>query len=241
MTENSGKEVSLAGVKPLTVKEADRLEKLEAVIQQNFKGFYAVGCALREIRDSQLYREKYSTFEDYCKDVWETCARSARRYIGAASAYETIKAWAEENATNWSHDDNATHGSHSENGTNWSHYDEPKNEAQVRHLTREELSPEDQIECWKSACERAAVEGRKVTAYYVEQAVVEFLGGRAKRQLKNTVRESNQANFPIEFNKALAPIISMINQAIENNWKGMRREKVIELIDNLRAIVAGQV
>ena len=218
MTENTGKEVSLAGIKPLTVKESERLEKLEAVIQQNFKGFYAVGCALKEIRDSLLYREKFSTFEDYCRQVWETGKRTAYQYIAAVDAYENVR--------NCAQNENLP---------------APANEAQVRHLTRTELSPEDQIECWKSACERAAVEGRKVTAYYVEQAVVEFLGGRAKRQLKNTVRESNQANFPIEFNKALAPIISMINQAIENNWKGMRREKVIELIDNLRAIVAGQV
>ena len=204
----SGKEVSTAGMKPLSVKESERLEKLEKVIKDNFMAFYAVGCALREIRDSKLYRETHERFEDYCKEVWETGRRRAYQFIDATAVFENVNNCAQNN-----------------------NLPLPLNEAQVRPLTRDELSPDDQIQCWKAACQKAQLADRKVTAHYVEEAVVEFLGGRVKRQLREIRKNLNDAEFLIEFKRAMTPVVQMLADAQENNWKDTNRQKVKELLD----------
>ena len=215
MTEiTETKEVSLAGIKPLTVKEADRLEQLEKYIHDNFKGFYTVGCALKEIRDSQLYREKFKTFEEYCKDVWETGRRTAYQYIAAVDAYENVR-----------------HGAQNEN------LPEPSNERQIRHLTRKELSPEDQITCWKKACEKAAEAGRDVTAFYVEQAVVEFLGGRTERNLTNKKKEITKLAAGIELQRALSNVFQLLQECRKAKWRGVNRAEMLSLLDDLTLIV----
>ena len=43
-----------------------------------------VGQALRKIRDSRLFRDKYPTFAEYCRAQWEFSKTHANRQIGAA-------------------------------------------------------------------------------------------------------------------------------------------------------------
>src|SRR6056297_3185822 len=50
--------------------ESQRLEVLEAVINTGLQAFVEVGKALKEVRDSRLYRRTHSNFEDYCKERW---------------------------------------------------------------------------------------------------------------------------------------------------------------------------
>ena len=40
---------SFPGMPPMSVREKKRLAELEGVVTANFKAFYEVGCALREI------------------------------------------------------------------------------------------------------------------------------------------------------------------------------------------------
>lgn len=56
--------------KPLTEPECERLVELESVLDRDLKSFVAVGLALKEIRDSRLYRKQYKTFEGYCRQRW---------------------------------------------------------------------------------------------------------------------------------------------------------------------------
>lgn len=68
-----------------------RLTELESVIERGQQTFIEVGVALAEIRDSKLYRERFATFEDYCKDRWGWNASRSRQLIGAAEAVASMQ------------------------------------------------------------------------------------------------------------------------------------------------------
>jgi len=59
--------------------QKERLSTLEKVIDKNRRSFYAIGKALKEIRDDRLYRFLlFKTFEAYTRARWE---------IGKSQAY----------------------------------------------------------------------------------------------------------------------------------------------------------
>ena len=74
----------------LSKAERVRLSRNETVIQTHFATFQKAGEALRDIRDSRLYRETHSTFEQYCRDRWEMSKTQANRLIAAAKVVENI-------------------------------------------------------------------------------------------------------------------------------------------------------
>ena len=62
----------------LSLSEADALAACEAVIEKGMRTFVAVSNALTEIRDNCLYRQDYSTFDEYCRKRW--CMSGSRAY-----------------------------------------------------------------------------------------------------------------------------------------------------------------
>ncbi len=74
----------------LTRAERVRLGALEATIEGAAKAFVAVGDALHEIRETRLYRDSHSTFEDYCQERWQMDRRHANRHIDAAMIVGSI-------------------------------------------------------------------------------------------------------------------------------------------------------
>jgi hypothetical protein len=54
----------------LTGPELENLRELELTVRQSLHGYLALGAALAEIRDLQLYRGTHSTFEDYLRERW---------------------------------------------------------------------------------------------------------------------------------------------------------------------------
>lgn len=78
-------------VKPLSGTEQKRRVELEEVITRNFTAFYEVGCALREIRERQLYRNTHDRFDHYCKELWEINRSHAYRMIDASFIVDSIK------------------------------------------------------------------------------------------------------------------------------------------------------
>jgi hypothetical protein len=75
----------------LTVTEQAVLLECEAIIRQGRAVFVNVGHALTRIRDSRLYREKYSTFEEYCLEEWEISDRFARNLRSAADVVHVLE------------------------------------------------------------------------------------------------------------------------------------------------------
>ncbi len=98
-----------------------RLEHLESVIKKYRRDFYAVGKALKEIRDGRHYqRLSFKSFESYVRVRWD---------MGRSHAYRLIEAFAV--IDNLSPIGEAL----------------PKNEAQVRPLTQ--LDPHSQRRVWR--------------------------------------------------------------------------------------------
>ena len=68
---------------PFTADERAALCTKEQTIRVGLRTFLEVGEALAFIRDQRLYREEFSTFEDYCKTKWNITARRSRQLIDA--------------------------------------------------------------------------------------------------------------------------------------------------------------
>lgn len=68
--------------------EQEQLAECEKVIKKGLGTFLDVGRALADIRDNRLYREKYSTFEKYCKEVWDLGKTHA---YGQIEGYQTVR------------------------------------------------------------------------------------------------------------------------------------------------------
>jgi hypothetical protein len=105
----------------LSDSEKEDLTTLEGQVRSSF---YLAGKALQEICLRRLYRERFKTFEDYCKQKLGIDARSVYLQISAAKTYETLKCDPLVRIL-------------------------PINERQVRPLS--ELQEEDQVTVWQKA------------------------------------------------------------------------------------------
>ncbi len=66
------------------------LEKCEQTIAMGVGTFVLVGSALAQIKDQKLYRQKYHTFADYCRDRWGFGKSHAHRLIDAAEVVKKL-------------------------------------------------------------------------------------------------------------------------------------------------------
>ncbi len=109
----------------LTPDERSDLERCEKVIRRGRKAFLQVSAALMEIRDKQLYREHFSTFEKYCRKRWGFGARHGQRLLAAHEVVNNLRPIGRI----------------------------PDNESQARPLVG--LPPETQREVWQEVVETA--------------------------------------------------------------------------------------
>ncbi|MBD2694829.1 hypothetical protein [Anabaena catenula] len=173
---------SLPGVKPCGVQEASaialELGTLEGRIEKGLRAFWDIGQSLGQIRDKQLYRQSYKTFDEYCLNRWEMSRRSAYRLIQAALVYENVTRGSQNPET-------ITRGSQS--FVNVTHVSQnqilPTNERQIRPLVT--LPPEKQREAWAKAVSTAP--NSKVTAAHVAQVAREY-------HRENSANKSRQKN-----------------------------------------------
>ena len=157
-----GSALILARNSPLTDQEILELEQSEKIIKNGWKNFLEVGQALMKIQKNKLYRDKYSTFEMYCRDRLEISRPYAYNLIGSAEVYEDLS----------SIEDIPS---------------KPANEAQTRYLIG--LPKEKRIAAWKKAVETAG--GHPVTAKLVREAVVKYKQNKeVKFGLKKSAKPS---------------------------------------------------
>jgi hypothetical protein len=80
-----------AAVEPrLSAAEVRDLRRLEGVIRRGGKIFHKVGRALAEINQRELYRVRYASFADYCRDRWGFGRSHSYRLIDAAEVLEDL-------------------------------------------------------------------------------------------------------------------------------------------------------
>jgi hypothetical protein len=136
----------------ITQEESARLAELEAVIQRGREAFIEVGTALREIRESKLYRVTHGTFEDYFRDRLGLEKSYVKYLMDAADVMSNLKTS--------------------------TMVEVPTNERQTRPLAK--LPAEQQPAAWEKAQEKAKEEGKPVTARHVEEAVAEVMPPKEK-------------------------------------------------------------
>lgn len=62
----------------------------ETIIENGWQTVLAVGLALLQIRDNELYKDEYATFEDYCGEKWTFTKTHANRMIGAGKVAQIL-------------------------------------------------------------------------------------------------------------------------------------------------------
>jgi DNA modification methylase len=137
------------------------LGELESVIERGFSTFIEVGTAIAEIRDRELYKKSYPTFEDYMRERWGWGRSTGYRQIKGAQ----IGLLLVENVADRLH---------------------PTHETQVRPLSRLASLPDFdegmQIDAWNEAA-GLANEGKEPktwhppTEAFVKAVVNEMMGG----------------------------------------------------------------
>lgn len=145
----SGNDLDIETVKPLADQEWRSLEKYEGIVRRNIGEFVAVGLALKEIRDNELYRETHTSFEGYCLARFDFGKAYGYRLIGAADVVEKLK------------------NSKSPIGDNLM----PKTESQVRELIK--LPDDQRITALKLAAKHAGK--RPLNALLIQRAAIELI------------------------------------------------------------------
>ena len=74
----------------LTTEERVRLRQLELEIERNLTGFIKCGRALLEVRESRLYRERYASFAEYCRERFAIARSTADQLCRSTQVYETL-------------------------------------------------------------------------------------------------------------------------------------------------------
>jgi hypothetical protein len=146
--------------------EQARLEELTRRILNKENTFYDVGKALREIQETGIYRNAFSTFEQYCREKFDLNRRHAYRKIDCAKVIDNLKEMCP-------------------NGTQF-----PKNERQTRPLTK--LEPKNQVLAWKMAFYLSETGMPK--ARDVSKAVVS-LNGEKKKETDPSLLEKKSEEF----------------------------------------------
>lgn len=131
-------------VAPLSKVERARFQKLDKAVQSGIGAFVVVGMALKEIRDSKLYRDHYRTFEEYAQERHDLAERRAYQFIDAAETVHQI-----ESCTI---------------GTTL-----PANERQVRALS--DLPLEQRSAAWEEVVQRSEETGERITARLIASIV----------------------------------------------------------------------
>ncbi len=76
----------------LTPAEQNELEHLEMVIKNGWTHFLEVGHALIIIQTDRLYRDKYETFEEYCRYSLDMSRSHAYNLIGSTEVFDQLSA-----------------------------------------------------------------------------------------------------------------------------------------------------
>jgi hypothetical protein len=86
-------EQPLTDKSPLSSNEKRMLENCETILKQNLNAFFQLGEVLATIKRMRLYRDQYSTFEEYCRKKWNFGRHRAVQLIQAhATASEMLTA-----------------------------------------------------------------------------------------------------------------------------------------------------
>ncbi len=225
---------------PVSVKDQNRLAELEVIVTKNFKAFYEVGCALREIREKRYYRQAHNTFEDYCREMWDILERSANFQIKAANVVDNLQLKLGE----------ANHGTIvpglglSENSNQTIPL--PENEHQARILSR--VPPEDQPSVWVEAV-KTIPEGGKITASHIKKTMREMnLASMSAVRKEVTETDMGKKGDDIKddrvskkFKSSFTDFFDQVQKERQHNWRYTDKKVVLRFLKAIYTTVNSEI
>ena len=193
----------------MTDEEFARLEELENIVRTNFGAFVQTGMALAEIRDRKLYRERFKTFEAYCKDTLEVSRSRAYRLIDSASVIQNLSPMGDIL---------------------------PKNERQVRPLTK--LEPEIQIRAWQNVIDYTREKKKKPTANIINRIAQIYRGESIERGYRNAKeRVSTESIVSTAFKKGFQAFLDVISEERNQGWKKTSKKAAIKHVETILDLI----
>lgn len=216
--KNAKEAETTAAVKPLTPAEWGRLVMYEEIIEAGLQTMLDTAEALLCVREERLYREKFATFDDYCRDRWQISYRRAKQLIDFADVCKNLK------ELNKNVNKTCTSGSDFGGKEPTDSVPMPENERQTRPLAG--LTPEEQQQVWS----QVVSEGNP-TAAKVERAA-EKLRGMNKEQKLAAVQESEAEIHRKAARGLYRQIARFAQRGIQTaNQIGPEAEDVAELLE----------
>jgi hypothetical protein len=77
---------------PLSVEERVRFAQLTRIVETNLSSFLAAGKALTEIKSSKLYRERFSSFEEFARVTFGLCRSTCDQLVRTTATAELLLA-----------------------------------------------------------------------------------------------------------------------------------------------------
>jgi hypothetical protein len=221
---------SFPGMPPMSVREKKRLAELEEVVTTNFKAFYEVGCALREICESKLYRETHKTFADYANDLWDMARCRAYQIIEAADIVDRLIPHVPElkMSTNGRQNGSVSHGRQIQKSL-------PQNERQARALAK---YPEDkQIEIWRQAVETS---DDRITAAHIKRTARQMHGKVVKENIKKARKRASQPSVKMSdrMRAAFEELFDAVNEDRLADWKHTDPNELLRYLRGLMEAIA---
>ena len=198
----------------LTATEQEFLREREAIIARGGQTFVEVGTALAEIRDHQggaLYKNRFGTFEAYCRERWDFGRAYGYRLMDAAKVVQELKV--------------------SPRGDKARDVPLPTSEKQVRELERLE-SPELRFKAWTTAVETAgehpvrASDVRKVVKGVMKENGIK--PWRPKRAAKEAYLRINASNVAL-----MRGGLATLREKISKLEGGQKLQRFITAIESL--------
>jgi hypothetical protein len=160
----------LGKIQGLSEPEQAEYMSCEMVLQMACRTFVEAGMALARIRDGQLYREEFDTFEQYYRAKWQFERTKVYCWMAAAEVFRSLSLL--ENAP------------------------KPEHESQLRPLFG--LAPEQAQRAWQHAVSKAS--GRAITARLVKAAVgeLQLAGNPQAKQIQARQERLNRRHLVTE-------------------------------------------
>lgn len=208
--------VEVVDERNLSGQDRSFLEEHEKTIEAGRRTFLEVGAALLEIRDYNhglLYKERYGTFENYCRERWEFGRSYAFRLMDAAEIY----------------------GEMLPRGNKMAVGALPTTEKQIRSLKK--LPDRLRLPAWKRAVE-AAGQGH-VASRDVERVVRKVMEEEGIKPPRSSRRKPAKPEFLRISRSNLGKIRACLEQIRKGCVRPNPSGKIIRLVGEIEAILTG--
>jgi hypothetical protein len=213
--------VATVEARPMSKREWDRYNTLkQEIVNAISASFYAVGKAIAEIQQDELYREEFKTFEQCCQSLFDIGRQRAYQLIGASAVYDQLSTICRQ--TKLGESDIVIDVL-------------PVNESQIRPLLK--VPESDRPLIWAKTVETAPK--GKPTNGHVNKVVKKYLGEVTETRIHATrerVAVSRQVNA--EMKAALDLVLEEVRKTRREGYKTTSRLAIAMYLDNIRKLVA---